>query len=483
MHDVLTYPFYLLSKPVIPLSFSKERAKVQDFFDMCKKKCNFAAQMRKLLLIVLTFAFCAPTVWAAKSESPKSEKKKLDMDYRVSFRGGLIMNDLMKNDKLDKFSPDHNPTFAGEFAIAFHPDWQALHEWNDAAVGVALSYYNFGDAVKLGHAIAPYAFMDIPLVRVPHFILGLRLGLGIGFLTKTYFNTVPEGHEYKDMGYIAEDGTNLRANECIGSVFNFHFPEAIYLEFPIKDGWCITAGGGWYHFSNGSTIQPNTGYNVFAGEIGARYVPPTNAEPRKCWSKNPDSRKKNWEVEIAWAGAARQVYYRDQQTFFGFALQAAAYWRAHNVFRLGGGVDLFYDNSYMPRETKFGKTNVAAARANGADCWRLGLSIQPELVVGKLTCGFHIGAYMIDGVKNLEFDKNYATEAQQTEWETTGRVTKGVFYAYDIASAGQGGKPDGWLYTQLVLRYHLPWHFFIQGNMKTHMSKVEFICLGIGAWL
>ena len=411
----------------------------------------------------------------------------IDVDYRLSFRGGLIMNDLMKNDKLEKFCPNPNPTFAGEFAVAFHPDWQALHDWNESSIGVALAYYNLGDREKLGHAIAPYVFMDIPCARKPHFIFGFRLGIGFGLLTKTYFNTVPEGHEYKDMGYIDEDGTNLRANECIGSVFNFHFPEAIYFEFPIKNGWSLLASGGWYHFSNGSTIQPNSGYNIFCGEVGARYRP---SEDRSAVSsENADAVRsesglpKRWELSLSWTGAARQVYYKDQATFFGFTLQAAAYWRAHKVFRLGGGVDLFYDNSYVPRETKFGKTNVAAARANGADCWRLGLSVQPELVIGKFTCGFHIGAYMIDGVKHLEFDKNYATEEQAAEWEATGRVTKGVFYAYDIASAGQGGKPDGWLYTQLVLRYHLPWHIFLQANMKTHMSKVEFVCFGVGAWL
>ena len=179
----------------------------------------------------------------------------------------------------------------------------------------------------------------------------------------------------------------------------------------------------------------------------------------------------------------------DRQTFFGFTLQAAAYWRAHNVFRLGGGVDLFYDNSYVRRETTYGRfgripgTHTIAARENGADCWRLGVSVQPELVVGKLTCGFHIGVYLIDGVKNLEFDSKDATEAQKAEWQATGRVTKGIFYPYNILDAGQGGYPDGWLYTQLVLRYHLPYHLFIQGNMKTHISKVEFICLGIGAYL
>lgn len=436
--------------------------------------------MKRTIYILLLLTLATP-LFAARQDSAKH---KLDMDYRVSFRGGVMTNDLFGNDKLKKFCPYVNPTLGGEFAIAFHPDWQALHEWNDASVGVALSAYYLGNNEKLGYAIAPYAFLDVPLVRVPHFILGLRLGLGVAFLTKTYFNTVPEGHAYKDMGGNTPE---TRANECIGSVFNFHFPEAIYLEFPIKNGWTITAGGGWYHFSNGSTIQPNTGYNIFAGELGVRYVPTTNAEPRPCWTKNPDSRKKNWEVEIAWAGAPRQVYYRDQQTFFGFTLQAAAYWRAHNVFRLGGGVDVFYDNSYMPRETKFGKTNVAAANPNGADCWRLGISLQPELVVGKLTCGFHLGMYLLDNVKSLEpgtadDQAKYLTEEQRAEYAATGRVTKGIVYAYDLGNAGQGGHPDGWLYTQLVLRYHLPYHIFIQGNMKSHLSKVEFICLGLGAY-
>lgn len=403
--------------------------------------------------------------------------QKVDIDYRVSFRGGWITNDLFGNDKLKQFCDHIDPTLGGEFAMTFHPDWQALHEWNDAGVGVALSAYYLGNSEKLGCAIAPYAFLEVPLVRKQHFIMGLRLGLGVAFLTKTYFNTADSALMYSSL-------SGSHGNQCIGSVFNFHFPEALYMEFPIKDGWTITAGGGWYHFSNGSTIQPNTGYNIFSGELGLRYVPTKNAALRPCWTKNPDGRKKNWEVEIAWAGAARQVYYKDKQTFFGFELQTAAYWRAHNVFRLGGGVDVFYDGSYIPRDTKFGKTNNAAANPNGSDCWRLGVSVQPELVVGKLTCGFHLGVYLLDPVKELENDQRYLTDKQKMELAETGRVTsKGIFYPYDITNAGQGGYPDGFIYTQVVLRYHLPHHIFIQGNMKSHLSKVEFVSFGLGAWL
>lgn len=137
--------------------------------------------MKRATYILLLLALSAP-LFAARQDSAKH---RLDMDYRVSFRGGVIRNDLFGNDKLkDICKTGINPTLGGEFAIAFHPDWQALHEWNDASVGVALSAYYLGNNEKLGYAIAPYAFLDVPLVRVPHFVMGLRLGLGIAFLTK-----------------------------------------------------------------------------------------------------------------------------------------------------------------------------------------------------------------------------------------------------------------------------------------------------------
>lgn len=172
----------------------------------------------------------------------------------------------------------------------------------------------------------------------------------------------------------------------------------------------------------------------------------------------------------------RQVYYQDRQTFFACELQAAAYWRAHRIFRLGGGVDVFYDGAYRPRQTYFQKTNLAAARSDGSDCWRLGVSLQPEFVVGHFTAGFHFGVYLLDPVKNLE----PYSDAVQSE---SGRLSKGIFYRYNLLKAGSAGYPDGWLYTQIVLRYRLPYHLFVQATMKAHLTKVEFVSAGVGVYL
>lgn len=411
----------------------------------------------------------------------------VDIDYQISARAGWIMPDGKVDKVVGATGKWHGPTYGADFSATFYPQWKSLQQWNGAGAGAGLGYWNLSHKM-LGHAITPYVYMDVPIVKCPHFVLGIRPGIGAAFVTKTYQNTVPEGHLYQDV---------TGANECIGSVSNFYFPEGIYMNFPIVKGWSVMASGGWYHISNGSIKQPNSGYNIFAVEVGVRYVVEEqgirNKEERQNTSdwredgvcsiksvvrgdfssnKTGNDRQKQWAVEASVTGGGRQVYYRDQQTFFVGEIQAAAYWLACPVFRLGGGMDVFYDGAYVRRETKFGKTNLDAARAG--DCWRMGISVQPELVVGHLTAGLHVGAYMYDPVKELE----PGDAAKQAD---NGRLVKPIFYKYNLLKAGSAGYPDGWLYTQVVLRYHLPWHIFVQGTMKSHLTKVEFMSVGIGA--
>ena len=386
-----------------------------------------------------------------------------------SVAASMQMGAVMPDGKVDKVvaAPGewHAPVWGVDVNVDFAPDWQALQDWNNATVGVGLSYWNMGHE-QLGHAIAPYAYLDIPLVRLRHFEWGLRPGLGAAFMTKTYRNTVPDGHMFVDV---------QGANQCIGSVTNLYFPEEMYINVPMADGWALTLAGGWYHISNGSIRQPNSGYNIFAGELGVRKVMEDDEAMRRRGeeAKGEGIGAKKWSIAVAGTMGGRQVYYRDQQTFMVGSMHAAAYWHAHRVFRLGGGVDVYYDGAYVQRETHFGKTNLALAQPG--DCWRVGVSLQPELMVGNFTIGLHAGAYMYDPVKALE--PQWREDGLPTE-----RLDKPIFYAYDLLNAGSAGYPDGWLYTEVVLRYHLPWHVFVQAMMKSHLTKVEFVSLGVGFW-
>jgi hypothetical protein len=356
----------------------------------------------------------------------------------------------------------HGPVWGVDVAVDFAPEWRALRQWNNATVGLGLSYWNM-EHNMLGHAIAPYAFMNIPLVQLKRFELGLRPGIGAAFVTKTYRNTVSEENKFQSLA---------GANSSIGSVTNLYFPEQVFMNFPLRNGWEIFLAGGWYHISNGSVRQPNSGYNIFGGELVVDYDF-SSLSNKKHLSDTSDSIQKRWSLSLGGTMGGRQVYYRDNETFMIGSIHAAAYWHAHPIFRLGGGVDVFYDGAYIPRKTYFKKTNLAAAQPG--DCWRVGISLQPEFVVGDFTAGLHLGAYMYDPIKELEpYDEAAASE--------TGRVKRPIFYSYDLLKAGSAGYPDGWLYTELVLRYHLPWNIFVQAMMKSHLTKVEFISLGIGVY-
>lgn len=381
----------------------------------------------------------------------------------ASLMGGGVMPDGKVDKVVNAGVPTnswHAPVYGAEVLVSFAPHWRALQDWNGARVGGALGYWNLGHE-QLGHAVTPYIYMEIPLVRVPHFELGLRPGIGAAFMTKTYRNTVPDGHMFKDV---------VDANECIGSVTNLYFPEALYLNFSIAKGWGLSLAGGWYHISNGSTRQPNSGYNIFAGELALKYDW-SDVPEQKNVAYDTEEMSKRWSISLSGSAGGRQVYYRDNQTFVVASMHASAYWNAHRIFRLGGGVDVFYDGAYIQRETEFKKTNLSAAKPG--DCWRVGVSLQPEFVVGKFTAGLHVGAYLYDPVRELE----PKDEAQKT---ATGRIDKPIFYSYDLLKAGSAGYPDGWLYTAVVLRYHLPWNMFLQGMMKSHLTKVEFVSLGVG---
>ncbi len=386
-----------------------------------------------------------------------------------SISASFLTGGVMPDGKVDKVveAPDewHAPIYGADVRVSFAPNWHSLQQWNEASIGVGLGYWNMGHE-KLGHAITPYIYMDVPLVKLKYFELGLRPGLGAAFMTKTYRNTVSEDQMFVSLG---------DANSCIGSITNLYFPEAMYMSFPLMKGWGISLSGGWYHISNGSVRQPNSGYNIFAGELGVtkRFDNQDGNEKSIVSTSQSLTEEKKWSVAVSGTFGGRQVYHADQQTFFVSSMHAAAYWHACNIFRLGGGLDVFYDGAYIPRKTNFVKTNLLLAQPG--DCWRVGLSVQPEFVVGNFTTGLHIGAYMYDPVKELE-----------PRWEEDGlpaeRLDKPVFYAYNLLKAGTPRNPDGWLYTEVVLRYHLPWNIFVQGMMKSHLTKVEFVSLGIGFW-
>ena len=441
---------------------------------MQKNSYLCGGKMKKGLFLILLFA-CV-RVFALPH---------YELAYRLSGTALFMLPD-------DKVSPWLRPTPVvpgAAFSVEFLPTgrWHSLQQWNNASIGVGVRYLNLGNEAILGSAIAAYGYMNMPFYNGTHFRIGARPTVGLAAVTKTYANTYTGEHLYAD---------HTGANWSIGSVLNAYLALEMYMDFPIKDGWEITLNGGWHHISNGSIMHPNAGYNMLGGELGVRYHPgakqytqPDPDVPRKLY----DGVDKPWAVEISATGGVKQNYYRDNypnMQFFGAAtVKAAAYWVPVSIFRIGAGIDAFYDGYYRSVSnnipgakeafpdapvTHFGKTYLK--ESNLANCFRAGISIQPEFIIGHLTAGIHVGFYVYDPIKNLEpfQEAKEADEAGQP-------LNRGIFYTYDLTKASN--YQDGWCYMQFVLKYHVLDHLFVQLGLKTHGARAEFIDAGLGVAL
>ena len=414
--------------------------------------------------------------------------------YELAYRVGAGTGMMMPDGKVDQWL--QRPLIGGSFSVEFLPTgrWHCLQQWNNASIGVGVRYLNLGNDKTLGSALAAYGYMNQPFYNGTHFRIGVRPTVGLAAVTKTYCNTLPDGVA----PYSAAKGSDgkLIANWSIGSILNAYLAMELYMDFPIKDGWEITLNGGWHHISNGSIMHPNAGYNMLGGELGVRYAPgesKVKSQESKVERPEPDVPKKlydgvdkPWAVEISATGGMKQNYYKDNingQKFYGIAsLKAAAYWVPVSIFRIGAGIDAFYDGYYSAVNDEYAAENPGAPvtyfdktylrTSDVKNCFRVGISIQPEFIIGHLTAGIHVGFYVFDPIKNLEYKEDILTKNEGKPYNL------GVFYPYDFTQASN--KKDGWCYMQFVLKYHVLDNLFVQLGLKTHGVRAEFIDAGLG---
>lgn len=411
----------------------------------------------RLLTAILLLMTCTYNAVGEERTAPA-----IPIAVRVSGQAGYIM-DVKAISKLG----NHGPAAGGEIAVEFLPTgkftWQQT--WNNTSIGVAAGFMDFGQNSKLGQAVTLYPYFNIPLVDKSHFRLTLRPGVGIGFVTKRYSNTISDDKRWKEM---PDD-----ANETFGSVLNAYFSALIGFEFPLKDGWGIDIAGGWKHLSNGSIMTPNGGMNIFSAELGLRYQP--KAEQYTAPEKHPDLPReyRKWTFEVIAAGGVRQLYYQDRKYYGIAALSVAAFYQPCRIFRIGLGADAFYDGVYgavnvgPDTDTNYKKTYISSDDFKNKV--RIGLSIQPEFVFGRFSAGIYAGIYLYDNIKNLEPFADVQANGGKA-------LKRGIFYSYSDPSNHQ----DGWLYTKAVAKYCINRHIIVSVALKTHLQKAECIEWGVG---
>lgn len=382
-------------------------------------------------------------------------------------------------------APNGGPSLGGQAAFEWHMDGhkQWHRDFNYPTVGVALQVIDLHNPDVLGQMIAPYAYINIPMIRHRIADFNFMFGGGFGFCTKP---CDVEGARQDPRGLKGDDPTKNKAfdyNFIIGGPFTFNLQGGLNVDFHVHPQVDVTVGIDYNHFSSGSLEQPNSGLNIFDGKIGVKYHPVLRDKSTIKPMKADTTKMKRWYGEVIASGGAKILYYMDTQYYGCASLNIGGYYRTCRQHRIGLGLDMFYDGAFVQTGIQNSDGEWIEYTANTQykktytkddaflNKFRVGLNITNELTIGNFLIGFGFGIYLYDPVKNMEPYNDAKAAANEGK-----SLNRGLFYGYDI------DKQDGWNYFRLSCKYYITKHLLAQIAFKTHLQKVEFVEFGIGTW-
>lgn len=337
-----------------------------------------------------------------------------------------------------------------EFQTMGEKPWQQFNGF--PAIGLGAVWLNLGNSQKLGNAFTLYPYISYTLLKTKVFKLSLKAGAGASYLSKTFQNT--------NMNSLGEIIPFDSTNTAIGSSLNVYFSGGGSLEIPISKGFSLMAEYTWNHMSNGSAFVPNSGLNLLNGFVGLKYFP--NYKKYHLPSHQIlEGLPRKMTFEVIASGGFRQLYYQDNRTYPIASLAISAYRPLTNYYRMGFGIDVFYDGVY-DGTSLYKRTYITTNELKNKI--RVGTSWHHEVILGRLTAGVDLGLYLYDPLKN----RSPYTDAKNST------LNKSIIYPYNINTE------DGWFYTRATLKYTLDNHLFLSLGLKTHLQKAEFIEWGLG---
>lgn len=378
--------------------------------------------------------------------------------------------------------------------------WNKVHHY--PKIGVGASFIDLDNPDTLGQVFGLYPYIKFPILRSKDFAMDFKIGTGVSFLTKVYWHTV---YYYEYKGRLYPD--KFRSNLITGTHLNTYLHLGFSGRYRLAQNFSLTGEYRLSHISNGNASRPNTGVNIFNGLAGVVWHPDAEFNIVRSWSgkyqrslrkaenlkasqapeelyntkihhnedvlqnKSPKNREKKLAILISTSGGIRTLYYQD---FFNFPVAtfcASINYKYDPGFRIGIGLDGFYDQAFLytnrnsvVRGSKYDSLydRYYIPERDKNNCYRAGISIQNEIVMGRLIAAIHTGAYFYDPIKNR----------QPLEDAKNGLVNQPMFYKYNIDTS------DGWFYTRFLLRYAITPQFHLQFGLKNHLSKAEFMDWG-----
>jgi len=318
----------------------------------------------RYFLIILLFVI-TPYSFAQETEG---KKHYFSISANYGFGNIIATNPFVRGDNL-KREPLKNYQMASLRALWQNPgysQWQQVYSGPYYGLGVTMA--DFFNAKEVGYPISIYGILGIPIFR------GKKLELYSEFQFGLTSN------------WVHYDSITNPYNLVIGGGLTVHLNIGINAYYKISKNLDIGAGLAFIHYSNGGMERPNRGFNVYTPSVELKYH--FGGRPNTIEIAKPDRIDRFNDLFLMLGyGNHQLVEHELDSNYFAIAGLSAIYFQQFsNAFKLGAGTDINY---------WFGLN----AHQNGTigprtlDNFTIGLVLQPELVIKKLSLVGGIGVY------------------------------------------------------------------------------------------
>lgn len=334
--------------------------------------------------------------------------------------------------------------FGVEFPSSRQRPWQQY--LNDPAVGLGMSYLNLGNDT-MGSGVALYPYISIYGFRSRFVNAKLNIAAGL---------VAVNGHYKATVDYSIP-------NKTFGSAINAYLSAGLNLDFPLTKNVALSGELGFYHISNGRSVEPNKGVNILYGGVGlVATLNPYEGEEKEH-IKFPDFPYR-WSLNVTGAAGVQNADLDDDRKFFVSTFHVGAVYNPKNWYGIGLGMDVFF-NDAVSNETNR-ELFCRAHEYTNAHKIRAGLSINNEFKFGDVTAMVDWGVYLINPSRHY-FDYDHRKFGHDHKLPL-------------IYKSNGPGSQESWNYIRFGLKYRVWDNLYLQALAKTHLHICEYIEFGVG---
>lgn len=247
-----------------------------------------------------------------------------------------------------------------------YTDWQKVYH---------IPYYGFGvfagdfyNPDELGYPIAVYGVLGIPIRRWNKFALYSEFQFGMAFNWQHY------------------DSINNPKNLAIGGSMTVYLDIGMTAFYQISSKLDLGAGFSFLHFSNGGFERPNRGLNLYSPSFELKYH--FAGKPNLNFVQKADRLRRSNDLFLMLGYGDHQLNEHELDTnYFAVGGLSVIYFvQVSNALRIGAGTDInyFWGLNAKPDGTIGPRT---------LDNFTVGLILQPEIIIDKLTLVGGFGIY------------------------------------------------------------------------------------------